>query len=168
MDEAEFADFAASATPRLRNLALALTGSRADAEDLLQITFEQVFRAWGRAAPENPVAYARATMTHRHISERRRARWRREHLSADVPDRSEDAGDAGDGGDRTLLFNLLRRLPERQRQAVVLRYLEDLSVLETAALMRCSTGNVTRLSHDALRALRAGMTAMTNAIDEEA
>jgi RNA polymerase sigma factor (sigma-70 family) len=47
------------------------------------------------------------------------------------------------------------RLPARQRAAIVLRYHADLSVDDTAAVMRCAPGTVKALTHQALARLRA-------------
>lgn len=48
----------------------------------------------------------------------------------------------------------LRALSDRQRAAVVLRFLEDLSVEQTAELMNCSAGTVKKLTARALTGLR--------------
>lgn len=52
------------------------------------------------------------------------------------------------------LRQILGELPERQREAVLLRFFEDLSVEETARLMGCATGTVKATVHQALRSLR--------------
>ncbi|MEZ5322124.1 MAG: sigma-70 family RNA polymerase sigma factor [Microthrixaceae bacterium] len=52
------------------------------------------------------------------------------------------------------LHGALRRLPRRQREAVVLRYLADLSVDGTAEVMGCSPGTVKAHVRDALARLR--------------
>jgi RNA polymerase sigma factor (sigma-70 family) len=52
---------------------------------------------------------------------------------------------------------LLGSLPPRQRAAVVLRYLADLTIAETAAAMGCAEGTVKSAVHAALRQLRAGL-----------
>jgi RNA polymerase sigma factor (sigma-70 family) len=46
-------------------------------------------------------------------------------------------------------------LPDRQREAIVLRFFEELSVEETAAAMNCAAGTVKATVHQALRAMRA-------------
>jgi RNA polymerase sigma factor (sigma-70 family) len=54
----------------------------------------------------------------------------------------------------TLLRRMLDDLPLRQREAVVLRYFEDLSVEQTAAAMGCAEGTVKATVHQALLALQ--------------
>ena len=55
---------------------------------------------------------------------------------------------------RDRLRAVLDELPERQREAVVLRFLEEMSVEDTAAAMQCATGTVKATVHQALRSLR--------------
>jgi RNA polymerase sigma-70 factor (ECF subfamily) len=55
---------------------------------------------------------------------------------------------------RDRLRAVLADLPERQREAVVLRFFEELSVEDTATAMNCATGTVKATVHQALRALR--------------
>ena len=149
--------FLAGSAGRLHNLALSLTGSHADADDLLQVTLEKVSGAWGRRIDE-PMAYARKVMLRANISEKRRAHWRRELVTEtsdmDVPTSASPT----DSDDRIVLVQALAALPRRQREAVVLRYLEDLPLAEVAALMNCSQGNVKRCAFEGLRALRSALT----------
>ena len=51
-----------------------------------------------------------------------------------------------EGSDRVAVRAALMRLTERQRTAILLRYLEDLSVEQTAELMSCSAGTVKKLT----------------------
>jgi RNA polymerase sigma-70 factor (ECF subfamily) len=53
-----------------------------------------------------------------------------------------------------MLRSLIETLPDRQREVVVLRFIEELSVDETAAAMGCAAGTVKATTAHALRALR--------------
>src|SRR4051794_20132238 len=53
-----------------------------------------------------------------------------------------------------LLHASLKDLPQRQREALLLRYFEDLSVEDTATAMGCAVGTVKATVHQALRVLR--------------
>ena len=55
---------------------------------------------------------------------------------------------------RDRLRAVLADLPERQREALVLRFFEELSVEDTAAAMNCAAGTVKATVHQALKALR--------------
>ncbi|WP_233507875.1 sigma-70 family RNA polymerase sigma factor [Spongiactinospora gelatinilytica] len=54
----------------------------------------------------------------------------------------ETAAAAADLDLREVMLNELRRLPARMRAVLVLRYWEDLSEAETAAMLGCSAGTV--------------------------
>ena len=56
---------------------------------------------------------------------------------------------------REKLHALLADLPDRQREAVVLRFFEELSVEQTALAMECAEGTVKATVHQALKSLRA-------------
>jgi RNA polymerase sigma-70 factor (ECF subfamily) len=58
------------------------------------------------------------------------------------------------GEEKALLMEHLADLPERQREAITLRFFEELSVDETAAAMKCATGTVKATVHQALRSLK--------------
>jgi RNA polymerase sigma-70 factor (ECF subfamily) len=62
---------------------------------------------------------------------------------------------------RAALRLVLDDLPDRQREAVVLRFFEDLSVDETARVMGCAAGTVKATVHQALRSLRKRLDAWT-------
>ena len=58
------------------------------------------------------------------------------------------------GDEKQKLEALLKDLPDRQRQAIVLRFYEEMSVEDTARLMDCATGTIKATIHQALRSLR--------------
>lgn len=62
---------------------------------------------------------------------------------------------------RDALRTVLGDLPDRQREALVLRFFEDLSVDETARAMGCASGTVKATVHQALRSLRKRLHAWT-------
>ena len=81
-----------------------------------------------------------------------------ERSSAGFPTRSDTSGTPLDSASQsessTTMHALLNDLPDRQRQALVLRFFESLSVEDTAAAMNCAAGTVKATVHQALRALR--------------
>jgi RNA polymerase sigma factor (sigma-70 family) len=157
--EAEFEAFVVAVMPQLERLGCALAGGDIhQGKDLVQSTFEKLYTVWGRRALNSPTAYARTTLVKTFLSQRRRASHLREVIEAD-PGRQESGQQeiVDDLPARLTMLDLdraLRQLPPRQRAAVVLRYLEDLSIAEVAVAMKSSQGNVKRLTHDGLERLR--------------
>ncbi len=153
--DAEFADFVAGAHTSLVRTARLLTGDRHSAEDLMQAALVRVYLHWGRSAGwDSPQAYARKVVVNLYATWRRR-RWHTEVIRPDE-DRVADAGDmAGSAETRLELDRALATLPRVQRAVVVLRFYEDLSVEETAALLGCSPGTVKSRTKRALERLRA-------------
>jgi len=149
----DFADFVSADATRLMRIAYLLTGHHQAAEDLLQETLERVYVAWPRV--DNPFAYARAALASRAAS-----RWRDRARRREAPlTEAADVAHGADGPERIAqrdeLVRALARLGPRQRAAVVLRYLEDLSEAETAAALGCSVGTVKSQTSRALARLRA-------------
>jgi RNA polymerase sigma factor (sigma-70 family) len=67
---------------------------------------------------------------------------------------ADGAGAADDVATSLSLRTSLAALPVRQRQAVVLRFLADLSIDEVAQAMQCAPGTVKSTVHAALARLR--------------
>lgn len=95
----------------------------------------------------------------------RELKRRRSRASVGGDDAAEFAESIGDNGpsvesraqlgeQQQALREVLRDLPDRQREALVLRFFEDLSVDETARAMGCAAGTVKATVHQALRSLR--------------
>ena len=89
-------------------------------------------------------------------TKRRRTTASDENLAELAVERSS-TGPAETREEADMLKQTLQSLPDRQREAVVLRFFEDLSVEETAAAMGCAEGTVKATVHQALRALREKM-----------
>ncbi|WP_031072317.1 SigE family RNA polymerase sigma factor [Streptomyces sp. NRRL WC-3742] len=158
----EFRAFAGGVWSRLYRSAYLLAGERHGAEDLVQQAMERAYVAWGRVrAADDPYAYVCRILINEHA---RRFRRRRppEQLVTDVPDRPAPAGP--DTEDRAALLAALGTLPPGQRQAVVLRYWEDLSETQTAAAMGCSVGTVKSQAARGLAKLRgvSSLSGLTN------
>ncbi|MEV4761527.1 SigE family RNA polymerase sigma factor [Micromonospora chokoriensis] len=145
-----FADFVRAETAGLTRLAYLLTGDRHHAEDLVQVALARVAVRWERVA--DPHAYLRRVLCTQAASW---WRWRRarppERLDGVVPERP-DPGD--DAEVRLVLWTALARLTVRQRAVLVLRYYEDRTETETAALLGCRVGTVKSQARHALRRLR--------------
>ena len=60
-----------------------------------------------------------------------------------------------------LLHDALLLLPERQREALMLRFFENLTTEETAGAMHCAVGTVKATVHQALRTLRGKLRQLT-------
>src|SRR5262249_43808576 len=109
---------------------------------------------WGRMKRvENIDAYLRTVLVHRWIDERR-GRWSRVRLVDAVP---ADAGCENPHPDVDEALDVraaLARLSPRQRPVLVLRFLCDMSVADTAATLRCSPGTVKSQTSVALDAMR--------------
>lgn len=152
--EESFRAFASGRTAALSRAAYLLTGDRQLAEDLVQVTLVQVARHWERLVSRgDPDAYVRRTMYSQHVSMWRR-RWREVDLHAEPPEIA--TSDRTDGLVRALVIrDALRRLAPRQRAVLVLRYFEDLTEVETAEVLGCSTSTVKSQTRDGLARLRA-------------
>jgi RNA polymerase sigma-70 factor (sigma-E family) len=154
--DASFEEFVAAGSGRLFTMALLLTGHRrAEAEDLLQDVLERAYRRWERITRKgNPDAYVRQMMINAAVDLWRRARRRREEpLVIDTADfAARDR--TRDIADRDLLLRGLAELPPRQCAVLVLRYFEDLTEAQTAAILGCTIGAVKSQASRALARLR--------------
>ncbi len=152
--ESSFREFAAAQWAPLARTAYLLVGDRGHAEDLVQTVLAKMWAVWSRVGDQAPEAYARRVLTNAATSWWRR-RWHGERPAESLLDDALQPDFAMGVADRLALAEALRELPARQRAAVVLRFAEDLSELETAAAMGCSVGNVKALTSRGLAALRA-------------
>lgn len=148
----DFAEFVRQALPGLLRYGHMLTGNPHDAADLVQTVLERLGARWPAISRKtgDPVAYARKAMVNAHVSRWRRSR--RESLLADLPDAPEIPRD--DPFENEPLWEALRGLPPRQRAVLVLRYYEEKSEAEIAAVLGVSRGTVKSQASKAMATLR--------------
>lgn len=160
-DDAEYVEFVDAVQDRLRRTAYLLTGDWGLAADVTQDALVKVYVAWPRLERGCGLAtYARRAVVSAAIDQVRR-RARRPETVREVADHEQVHDDgAGERADRAVIVAALRRIPERQRACIVLRYFEELSVAETAAALRCSEGNVKSQTFHGLAALRRELAAL--------
>lgn len=152
-DEDEYVEYVRAQLPRLHRVAWLVLGDRGRAEDAVQNALTSLYRRWGRRGEvENLDAYVHSMVVRACLSDQRRP-WTRVFLRDTAPDVAVD-GDAGRVDDRLLVGQALRRLPERQRIVVVLRFLCDMPVADVARVLGRSEGTVKAQTSTALRTLR--------------
>ena len=149
----DFTAFVEARTPPLFRTAMALTGNRSAAEDLLQTVLARTFLRWSDVRRGHPEAYVRRAMYLHCVS-----RWRRRSYRLEVTtDRPPEHGvaDRTDQVDlRLALLTALTALGPKQRAIVVLRYLEDLSDAEIGEIVGNTPGTVRGQLARALARLR--------------
>ena len=149
-DEESFGRYVMAAYPALLRRAHLLVGDRSRAEDLVQVALMATYTHWDRV--EDPDAYMATVMARRVIGWRAR-RWNGEHPTHPLPDAA--SADAWPDVDLSAAVRrALMALPPEQRAVVVLRYFDDRSEADIAAILRCSPGTVKSRSARALAALR--------------
>ncbi|WP_084106629.1 RNA polymerase sigma factor [Demequina sp. NBRC 110056] len=136
-----------------------LTGDSAQAEDLVQDALIETFggrRRFGHVAAAE--AYTRRVISSRFIDgTRRRSAERRALAKVGATDADPAAGPAVLVEHRTDVSRALDLLSARERACVVLRYLEHLSVAETADRLGLKEGSVKRYVHDGIGKLNAAL-----------
>src|SRR4051812_45595755 len=133
---------------------LAATVGPHDAEDCLQETLIAALRAYPRLRARSNVRAWLFTIARNKALDEHRARARRPVPVLSVPEAA--SGGEGGGGDPEL-WELVRELPPKQRAAVVLRYVNDFSHREVAAVLDCSEDAARRSLHEGLSKLRKEM-----------
>ncbi len=140
----------------LIRLAVVMLGDRPAAEDVVQEAFAGLYRRWDHlSGKERALGYVRVSVLNGCRS-RLRARIRDVRLAAASPATLADApADQAVliGEEHAAVLTALRRLPDRQREALVLRYYLDLSEPEIAASMGINRGTVKSTTSRALAAL---------------
>ncbi|MGX7669184.1 SigE family RNA polymerase sigma factor [Plantactinospora sp. DSM 117369] len=151
--EREFSDFIAARSHALFRTALALTGHRQQAEDLLQTVLAKGARHWGRIRTGNPEAYLRTALYRQQTSWWRSLRRGREMSAELLPEAA--TADATATVDLNLaLRQALTQLAPKHRAVLVLRYFEDRPDSEIAEILDCTQSTVRSPAARALARLR--------------
>jgi RNA polymerase sigma-70 factor (sigma-E family) len=138
---------------RLVRLAMLMLGDQPSAEDVVQDAFLGLYRRWGSLNdPARAVAYVRSSVLNGCRSALRKRAHRDRVQLIDVDSDSAEAHVLLAEEHREVLA-ALRRLPARQREAVMLRYCLGLPEGEVASAMKISRGTVKSASSRGLAAL---------------
>lgn len=160
--DAAFGEFVDASSPALARIAWVLVLDTNEAADLVQEALARTYVHWAQLwrSGEDPFPYVRRTLVNvrtdrwRRSTRRRQAEelWRthtHEYAAArDDPTAVEDTAS---------LARLFRGLTDRQRQVIALRYLQDMSVEGTAAVLNLSRAAVKMATSRALIQLRSAM-----------
>jgi len=136
----------------LIRLAVVMLGDRAAAEDVVQEAFCGLYRRWNQLSDtDKALSYVRSS-----VINGCRSALRKRRLPRGL--RWEPAGESPESAvliseEHQEVLAAMRRLPVRQREAVVLRFYLDLGEEEIAASMRVTRGTVKSTTSRALAAL---------------
>jgi RNA polymerase sigma-70 factor (sigma-E family) len=135
-------------------VAYRLLGNRSEAEDVAQEACARTYSKWGsvRDHAEPWCVRVASNLALDMLRARTRAIKRNERLKTHETTMTPAVDERLD------LYAALERLPRRQRETVVLRYLGDLSEAQTADLIGCSVGSVKTHASRGLAALKEVIT----------
>jgi RNA polymerase sigma-70 factor (sigma-E family) len=137
----------------LIRLAVVMLGDRPAAEDVVQEAFCGLYRRWHTLAdPAKALAYARSSVINGCRSVLRRRRRPLGDLAGETVGESAEAAALVSEEHREVL-TAVRRLPDRQREVLVLRFYLDLDEGEIAAALRISRGTVKSTTSRGIAAL---------------
>ncbi len=151
-----FTSYVRARGPVLLRTARSLTSNPSDAEDLLQTALTKTYMAWERIEDQRALdGYVRRALVNTRTSQWRKRRVD-EYSCEELPEPEPVPGPdpAERQAVRDAVWRAVLALPERQRAMVTLRYYEDLSEAQTAAVLGVSVGTVKSAVSRALAKLR--------------
>ncbi|MCX2970092.1 sigma-70 family RNA polymerase sigma factor [Streptomyces sp. JHD 1] len=137
--------------------------NRADAEEVVDLAFEQIALSWHRVlAMDNPAAYAWAIMRNR-TKDRITARGNDrpvlyDNLAFETVALRSAVDPIGELEESLALAEAVASLPERQHDVIILRYYERYDVAEIAEYLGIARATVRSTERNALRRLKAVLT----------
>jgi RNA polymerase sigma-70 factor, ECF subfamily len=136
-----------------------VAGDRETAADAVQEAFVRLVRDWGHVATyEDPAGWVRRVSLNL-IHDHRRAIWTQARLLLRIGDPPDPPPEVQPFDQQ--LWQRVRILPAKQRTAVALRYVGDLTLREVAEAMHVSEGTVDQHLRRALRTLRETLEAQS-------
>jgi RNA polymerase sigma-70 factor (sigma-E family) len=156
-DEALVTLYAAHYASLVR-LAALLVRNSGEAEEIVQDAFVAMHSKWSRLRePDKAAGYLRRTVVNRARSSLRRHAVADKHNRALVDTASSAEHGALAAETRSTVIAALHRLPQRQREVLVLRYYGDLSEADIAKTLRISRGAVKSHAFRGVAALRTSL-----------
>src|SRR5262245_51644963 len=154
-DEAAFTELVERYQPRLRYYLRKLLAGVGDADDVLQEVWLDVFRSIARLNAAGAFRAWLYRIAHGPaVKAFRKRQLPLESLDEEVPSDAALDVDVFQADDSERVHAALDKLPAVQREALALRYIEDMSYDEIAAIVNCQVGTVRSRLHYAKRALR--------------
>lgn len=143
IEPVEFDDLYRDEFAPLCRVAFAMCGSQSLAEEIVHDVFLTAYRKWDRIQLlDRPGAWLRRCVINRSVSQLRRSGYEARallRLGNRPPARADD--DAYLDADHEL-WQAARKLPKKQAQAIVLRYVDDLEANQIAEIMECQPSTV--------------------------
>ena len=141
---------------QLVRLALLLVHDLQTAEEVVQDAFEAMHQAWRRLRDsEKALSYLKQSVVNRSRSVLRHRKVVDLHAPKPAPDEPSAEHAVLALLERSAVVSALRALPERQREAIVLRYYADLTEADIAKAMGISRGAVKSHTARAMAALKS-------------
>jgi RNA polymerase sigma-70 factor (sigma-E family) len=153
--ERTYVEYVTARIPTLHRTAYLMCGDADLADDVVQQTITALYVNWGKVSrADNMDAYVHRMLVHKLVDQKRLG-WAKVRLLGWAPE-PEAAGPAPQEtlAERDELHAALAALPRRQRTVLVLRFMCDLSLAETAAAMGSSEGTVKSQTSRALASVR--------------
>lgn len=139
-DPVDFDEFYAATSRRVLGQLYAMTGDMAAAEDAVAEAYTKAWQRWAQISRhDSPEAWVRTVASRTAISSWRKTRNRLLAHRRTAPGAADPTAMAPD---HVALVAALRKLPDKQRMAVVLHYIVDVPVAQIAREMGAAEGTV--------------------------
>lgn len=157
-DYGQFCEQLTALVPQMSRIARCYSQSAADADDLVQLTCEKALARWRQWSGRAPLKHWLMRILLNASHDRSRSRSRRQERLGFFGNDGDGENDEHGRQDNVLymqqVLNAVARLPNRQREVVVLVALDELSYRQTAAALSVPVGTVMSRLARAREALR--------------